>query len=187
MHSSPLHRTIAPAVLLLGTAVAVWATQPSRSPEYEVKAKVLRTLGSYVNWPPASRREGQPFVIGILGDSPFEHHLDTQARGKVVHNRKVQVVYLRTLHTESILACDLLYICESEYDRVVDILRICKGKPVLTVGDSPGFAGRGVIINLVVSTEKVGFEVNTRAAKESGLEINSIILASPSTRIFNEP
>lgn len=187
MYSSTLHRTIAPAVLFFGTVGVAWASQPNRAPEYEVKAKVLRTLGSYVNWPPIARREGQPFVIGVLGDSPFEHFLDTQVRGKVVHNRKVQVVYLRTLQPEAILACDLLYICESEYDRVVDILRLCKGKPILTVGDSPGFAGRGVIINLVVSTEKVGFEVNLRTARESGLEINSTILASPSTRIYNAP
>lgn len=181
---SPFIRT-AGVALLVGAGLVVWGVQPNRSPEYELKARLLRNVGGYVTWPGTLQREGQPFVIGVLGESPFERFLDEQAKGKVVHNRKVNIVYLRTLHPDSILACDILFICDSEFDRVMDVLRICKGKPILTVADTHGFGNRGVILNMVVSTDQVGFEVNTRMAREAGLEISSSLLASPRVRLLN--
>lgn len=184
MLSNPLHRTV--LLALLGAAPQVWCAQPARSPEYELKARVLLSLGGHVNWPTSAHREGQPFVIGVLGDSPFERFLDEIGRSRVVHNRKVSILYLRTLNPTAILGCDILFICDSEYDRVMDILRICKGKPTLTVSDTAGFGSRGVILNLLVS-DTIGFEVNTRVARESGLEIGSSLLASPRTRILQEP
>jgi hypothetical protein len=57
--------------------------------------------------------------------------------------------------------------------------------PVLTIGEIPGFAKRGGIINLVLEDNKVHFEVNVEAAKEADLNISSRLLAL--ARIVQEP
>jgi len=47
----------------------------------------------------------------------------------------------------------------------------------LTIGETPGFARRGCIINLIVEENKARFEVNLDAAKPSDLNISSRLLA----------
>ncbi len=48
--------------------------------------------------------------------------------------------------------------------------------PVWVVGDSPGVAERGVIINFVIEDNKVRFEVNPRAAEQARMQIGSKLL-----------
>lgn len=158
-----------------------------REPEYSIKARILHSIGGYITWPATQKGANRPFVIGVLGESPFEHFLDEMGRGKVIQNRPASVTYIRSLNPSAIQGCDILFICESEMDRLADILRVCRGKSILTVSDSQGFAEKGVMINFVVTgVDYIGFEVNKRAAKGVGLEISSAILASPRTRIIEE-
>jgi hypothetical protein len=49
--------------------------------------------------------------------------------------------------------------------------------PILTIGDAPGFARRGGIINFMLEDNKVRFEVNVEAAKHAVLNISSRLLA----------
>ncbi len=183
----PLHLQAILLTAITGVGAVVWAGAPPKSPEYEVKAKLLRSIGSYVTWPDARARKDAPFVIGVLGDSPFEGYLDDQVQGRVIQGRKVKVSYLRALNSHTLLGCDLLFISESEYDRLPEILRICKGQAVLTVADTSGFGNRGVILNMVTLSGRIGLEINTRAAREAGLEVGSALLSSPNTRILQAP
>jgi len=48
--------------------------------------------------------------------------------------------------------------------------------PILTVGETPGFAERGGVIRLVLEDNKVRFEVNVDAAHQAGLTISSRLL-----------
>ena len=52
-----------------------------------------------------------------------------------------------------------------------------KWLPILTIGETPGFAARGGIINLTLEDNKVRFEVNIGAAKQANLNISSRLLA----------
>ena len=58
-----------------------------------------------------------------------------------------------------------------------DAIQMLKGVPVLTIGETPGFARNGGIINLILEDNKVRFEVNVAAAKEADLNISSRLLA----------
>ena len=60
---------------------------------------------------------------------------------------------------------------------VIDIINTVKSLPILTIGETPGFARRGCIINLIVEDNKVRFEVNLDAAKLADLNISSRLLA----------
>ena len=58
-----------------------------------------------------------------------------------------------------------------------EAIQVLKGAPVLTIGETPGFARNGGIINLILEDNKVRFEVNVQAAKDADLNISSRLLA----------
>jgi len=70
-----------------------------------------------------------------------------------------------------------LFIGSSEAAHLEEVLQSTKNLPILTIGEMPGFAVRGGIINLTVEGNKVRFEVNIEAAKQANLNISSRLLA----------
>ena len=76
----------------------------------------------------------------------------------------------------SLGGCHLLYIAASEAPRLVQILAAVSGKPVLTVGDSQGFAERGVLINLFEEAGYMRFDINMAAVHASPLKFSSQLL-----------
>jgi hypothetical protein len=72
--------------------------------------------------------------------------------------------------------CHLLFIAESEKQRLHEILLKIVGKPILTVGDTSGFSSQGVIINFFLESDFVRFEINMSAAQEAGLKFSSKLL-----------
>ncbi len=73
--------------------------------------------------------------------------------------------------------CDVVFIPDSFEGSLDGLLRLLKGKPVLTVADAPGFANRGVIVNLAVQdNSRTRLEINLPALKQSGLIISPQVL-----------
>jgi hypothetical protein len=58
----------------------------------------------------------------------------------------------------------------------VDILKLTDGKPILTVGDTDGFAQDGVLVNFFSSGSYIRFEVNIDRAEKSKLKFSSRLL-----------
>jgi hypothetical protein len=56
-----------------------------------------------------------------------------------------------------------LFIAKSAAPDLPKILAATKYKPILTIGDTPGFAQKGVHINLYVEKGSTKFEINVRA------------------------
>jgi hypothetical protein len=52
-----------------------------------------------------------------------------------------------------------------------------RGKPILSIGDEPGRAEDGLLVNLIVDHEGfVRFEINLDVARVSGLRISAKLL-----------
>jgi hypothetical protein len=155
-----------------------WAlaqSQGSRLPgEYQIKARYLSVLPEYIQWPPGSGMANRQLVIGVMGESPFENHLDELFSPGKPQAKKGKVLYLP--NTQGLEACDVLFIPESESDRLFEILRKVKGRPVLTIGDSSDFARRGVMVNLVLERDRVRLEINLTSLRDSGLKVSGHIL-----------
>lgn len=66
-----------------------------------------------------------------------------------------------------------IFVASSEKKRLPEILRGLRGASVLTVGDTPGFAGTGGIINFVLDNGRVRFEINLKAAERAHLKISA--------------
>lgn len=145
------------------------APQETRLPEYQTKAKLIHNLMNYVRWP---QEQGRPLVLGIMGVSPFENYLSDLSVGR---GSKIRLMFFRSL--KGLEGCDAVFICDSEADRLPEVLRALQGRPILTLGDTSGFARRGVMINMRLADERIALEVNLRAARQAGLEISSAVLS----------
>jgi YfiR/HmsC-like len=149
--------------------------QAVRASETQVKAVFLLNFAQFVDWPAETGADSQaPLVIGILGDDPFDGFLDEAVRGEQLRTRPVVVRRYRRL--EDIKACDILFISESESDRVPEILASVKNRPILTVSDVTDFAQRGGIIRFVTAKARVRLEINPDAAQAARLTLSSKLL-----------
>jgi hypothetical protein len=162
------------ALMLLG-GLKLPAQTAATSPEYQVKAAFLFNFAQFVDWPPKAFPEAQtPLVIGVLGDDPFGPYLDDTVRGEKVNNRPL--VIQRYRRVEDIKTCHVLFISQSETNRLEQILRRLKGRNILTVGDANGFALHGGIIGFVSEKNKIRMRINLEAAKAGDLTISSKLL-----------
>ncbi len=144
--------------------------------EYELKAVYLERITRFLEWPKkgsAVRREDR-FVIGILGEDPFGAKLDDLYAGRRIKERPIEI--LRLDDPGKAGKCHLLFISGSEAERLPEILAVTGGKPILTVGDTDGFAEKGVLVNLVIEDDRLRFVINEAAFHEAGIRVDSLML-----------
>jgi hypothetical protein len=92
-----------------------------------------------------------------------------------IQARPVRV--LRVGSRESIQACHILYVAALDRAVVRGIAAGARGKPILSIGDEPGRAEDGLLINLILDHEGfVRFEINLDVARVSGLKISAKLM-----------
>jgi YfiR/HmsC-like len=128
-----------------------------------------------VEWPSqAFNTPGDPFAVRVLGEDPFERALVDFMRGKALTGRPVQI--RRVPSTQQGSLCQILFISTSERKGFQPILADLKSSPVLTVGDTKGFAEAGGVANFALDGETIRIEINVEAAKQKNLLIGSKLL-----------
>ncbi len=149
-------------------------TLASSGREYKIKAAFLLNFLKFIEFPAeAFSSSDAAFVLGILGTDPFGDAIEPLA-GKRVKGRTIRIDRFKDLG--QVTACHILYISDSEKDKLVDILQEAKGRAVLTVGDADQFARKGGIIGFVTFQNKIRFEINMTAADQANLKISSKLL-----------
>jgi len=93
---------------------------------------------------------------------------------EVVKNRKLKVQRFRSL--EEIKSCHILFISQSEAERLDQVFSSLKGRKILTVGDTEGFAQRGGMVRFLTEKNKIRLRINIAAAKAANLTISSKLL-----------
>jgi len=144
-----------------------------RGPEYQVKAVFLYNFAQFVSWP-STQPLDSPFVIGIVGDDPFNSYLDETVRGEKVNNRLLTTQRFRRGRDPR--NCNILFISQSEHDRAAQIVSSLKGRSVLTVSDIEGFADLGGMIELFTEKNKIHVRINLEAVKGANLKVSSKLL-----------
>lgn len=151
------------------------AEEPLRMSEYRLKAQYIRALITYVQWPtqqvPSERsKKTDVFLLGILGWSPFDGYLE-QGLSKQTFNGKPMKI-INSARVGDLIDCDAIFISGAETYRLDAILQALRGKPILTMGDSPGFATQGVLVNFFRTGSRISFEVNLPAVRAQGFFIS---------------
>ncbi|HWQ90576.1 MAG TPA: YfiR family protein [Clostridia bacterium] len=154
------------AVTLLGQAL---------SREYQLKALFLYRFTQFVDWPgSAFKTPASPIVIGVLGTDPFRGNLESAVRNERVHHRQLDIKrYSRILDATN---CHLLFISSSENRSLEKILAELKGRSILTVGETEGFASKGGMIELFTEQNRIRFRINVKATREAKLQVSSKML-----------
>ena len=166
-------RRLAHAVLLaaLGAAGARGEVE-----EYQLKAAVIFNFAKFVEWPPpAFSSASDPIAVCVLGQNPFGNWLSDTLNGKLVSGRKFTIRH--PSEPQEAGRCQIVFISSSERKRFRTILDALKEESALTVGDSPGFAGLGGVVNLSLEGDTVRMEVNVEAARQKHLQISAKLLS----------
>lgn len=148
-------------------------TSPS---EYQLKAAFLYNFAKFVDWPPAAFADDKsPFVIGVLGASPFGNTLEQTVAGKKLNDRTIVVQAFHAV-TE-VTNCHILFICNSEEKNLTETLGKLNGRMILTVGETDRFIEAGGMVNFTREASKIRFQINNEVAKTARLKISSKLLS----------
>jgi hypothetical protein len=147
--------------------------------EYFRKTALLKAFAEYTKWPEETdmKDQSKPFIITIIGKNPFGNILE-----KAYHEEKIKIkgkaVEIRYISKPGeIKNCHILFISKSVDNELEEILAITRGKPILTIGETKGFADKGVLFNLYIKSDEIRFEINALALRESGLIPSSQLLS----------
>jgi len=173
-------------VLIVALSVSLsWAPEAfaqaadlSDSSEYLIKAGFIYNFAKFVDWPAtAFAQPDSPIVIGILGIDPFGPLIDQVVQNKKIGARSFVVKRLKWgTDLKELRDCKILFVGESEKAHIDELVQIVKTLPILTVGETPGFAERGGVIRFVLEDNRVRFEINVEAAHQADLTISSRLL-----------
>ena len=142
--------------------------------EYNVKAALLCHFLELVEWPSRVSVAEEPTVtIGVLGKNPFGESLSGLS-GKTIAGRRLIVKQLSG--TQEAAHCQLVFVSSSEKAQLPEIFKTLTQFPVLTVGETPGFADNGGMINLRVEGTKIWLEINPAAAERVHLILHPKLL-----------
>ena len=141
----------------------------------QIKAAFIFNFAQFTEWPTeAFADKDAPLVIGILGSNPFGDVLEETVRNEGVRGRRLVVE--RYNRVAEIKTCHILYIGQSEENRLDNVREALKNKPVLTVTDIENAATRGIIIELMRVQNRIRFRVNVEASKAANLTLSSKLL-----------
>jgi hypothetical protein len=167
---------VAAAIGVLVLVAAPRPAQPAKLNALDVKAGMIGKIAEFVRWPASMGLQDpdRPFEFVILGKTPLEPHLVRYyAQVRIGGHR---VFLRRAKDLSDVGQPHLLFIAGSLEDDLERILAATKNAPVLTVGDTEGFADRGVAVNLFMAGDQVRFEVSRRALQLHQLEASYHLL-----------
>lgn len=155
--------------LVLWPASEVFAEDIS---ENMVKAGFILNFAKYTDWP-ANEGSSNQFLICSLGarvlSGALESMQERTAKGRVVRVRG-------STRPSEFHECQILFIAANEESRVEWVLQHVTNKPVLTVSDVPNFILAGGMIGLFHENDRLRFDINLSAVRQSNLRMSSNLL-----------
>lgn len=139
-----------------------------------VEAAFLRNFAHYVSWPAeVFADEHSPWHICVLGKDPFGDVLEETFKGHTEQGRPFAI--LRSDSLAELGQCQILFVAyEVSASRRAALAKL-KDRPVLTVGNAPGFLQEGGIIRFQVA-DYVEMSINLDQARAASLRIQTKML-----------
>jgi hypothetical protein len=163
-------------VLSIHLFAPVAFAQEASSRAYVIKAGFIYNFTRFIKWPPQSNsnEENYKYNICVVGDNPFGSILN---RLEDKHRSKEHPLKIRLdVSPGDFQGCHILFVGFSERFNVEQIVEQTKDLPIITLGDTDGFADRGVNINLLVAKNKVQFEIGRQCLDSKGFKVSSELL-----------
>lgn len=136
--------------------------------EYSIKTLFIYNFTKYIEWPLAGSKSS--FEIDVVGESDIIKPLEELSRNKKINQKSIVI---KIISAGDEIAGNVVFVSSSNSNQFDTVLKNCKGKNVLIVTEAPNLATKGAAINFRVMDNKVRFELNQAAAKNSGLKLSS--------------
>jgi len=146
------------------------------SREYILKAGFIYNFTKFIKWPDGIERsiKAKGITLCLVGEDPFGEILDRlsnkiEAKGKNLTIRRQPT-------KDALQSCHILFISQSEKSRLKEIIEKAERRPILLIGETPGYAQNGVMINFYIEGNRIKFEINKQALERRGLKVSSELL-----------
>lgn len=150
--------------------------QETSSRAYAIKAGFIYHFTRFVKWPSGSNpdKKNSEYNICVIGDNPFGSILN---RLEEKHRKKEHPLNIKVdVSQDEFQGCHILFVSFSERFNVEQIVAEANNFPILTVGDTEGFAERGIDINLLVVENRVKLKINKPCLDSKRLKVSSELL-----------
>jgi len=164
-------------ILAVGAVVSGWPGHGAADAiQDSIKAEFVDRFSRLINWPASSSvaDPAKPFVIGVIGNSSIRTAFTSMAESARIKGKTTVVRHFQS--ASQVGDCQILFISGSSSGELEGILQSVRGKPILTIGDTVGFARRGVMINFKLAGDYIRFEINKRSADRAGLIMTDALL-----------
>ncbi|OFW12924.1 MAG: hypothetical protein A3F70_18960 [Acidobacteria bacterium RIFCSPLOWO2_12_FULL_67_14] len=172
-----IRRLALACVWLLVPPLALQAAplEAGRLDESQLKAPFLYNFVKFVQWPASAERTTGEVVICVVGRDPLYEVLEAVVKDKSVNGRALIGRQLRD--EDDSRACHIVFISAFEMRRTAEIVERVRGAGVLTVGDTVHFLREGGIIQFLIESDRLRFQINAAAANQAGFKISSQLLS----------
>jgi len=154
---------------------SIYSAPSAATEASKIKAAFIEKLTRFIEWPTdQSSPKDQSFSICIIGKDTLDGALDQLAEITQVKGKPLAIHYLRRV--EDINNCNALFISATMSSQLPAVLKHIKQRPILTIGDTTGYAAQGVMVNFFVDKGRLRFEINSQAANEAGIMVGSRVL-----------
>lgn len=149
------------------------AAAAERGDASEVKAAVIYNLLLFVQWP-AQPAPGGKLVLCVLEEGALTTAL-RQHENKTVQGQSLQMLRVGTAPRD-LDACAVVMVETGSPDMLARLRLIAHDRALLILAEGSGALDRGAMIGIHGDGGRIGFDINLRAMKASGLGASSKIL-----------
>lgn len=161
--------------LLLLISVAASPAMADSAAETSVKAAIVHKISKFVAWPDSAfESDDSPMRFCVVGDDQILNALQELSNRKI-HGR--EVLALSASDPESAVSlCDVLYLGDDDVRAAEEWLSMIGNRPILTFGETGKYGADVSIVSVMVRRNKVRFEINLDANRNTGLSIGAQLL-----------
>ncbi|MEY4385207.1 MAG: hypothetical protein RLY20_490 [Verrucomicrobiota bacterium] len=169
------------AIALFASAASGWCATGSdelaaTKLEYQVKAGYIYNFATkFVDWPTNGVAAGTTFRIAVLGEESAFNVISNVLAGKSIEGRPIEVVPARSSDLPG--AFRVVFVCRSQSSQAASVRKQVGDLPVLTIGESDGFAADGGCINFIRKGDNIRFEINLAVVERARLKVSAKLAA----------
>lgn len=164
--------TLAALACAFGTPAGAQSTLVER--QSKVEAAFLRNFARYVSWPAqAFADDSGPWNVCVIDDNHFDASLEQTFQGRQEQGRPFAV--RRAVSPEALPSCHIVFVGGVSPAQRRAALTQVRGRPVLTVGNTPDFLAEGGVVRLLAG-ERIEMSINLDQARRASLGIPAKLL-----------
>ncbi|MDX8393109.1 MAG: YfiR family protein [Mariprofundales bacterium] len=142
--------------------------------EYQVKAAFIGHFSHFIQWP----EQDSNTTLELCVFAPLEYQNIFELLSSK-HTKRLSLRYYTQptqINDAPLASCHIIFFTKKFFSIQNNIIKNTRLNPILTVGETIGFANNGGIIEFRVERQKIRFSINLDAARVKKLVISSRLL-----------